>query len=146
MRALLTLAAVVLLATPAWAVLGESVDSLAADQAHLHGTLRSTVRDTFALHEISSLDGTRVREYASPDGYVFAVSWQGPFVPDLRQLLGSYFPEFEQAVQLPVRRRRPLALETDHLVVETGGHVRAFRGRVYLPAAVPDGVSQATLW
>jgi len=143
------LVAIVLLcflaATPSWAVLGESVDSLASDQQHLRGELRSAVGEGFSVHEISSADGTFVREYASPAGLVFAVSWRGPFVPDLAQLLGSYFQEFQQASQAPVRRRCPLAVRTERLVVELGGHMRAFRGRAYLPGALPNAVSTAVV-
>jgi uncharacterized protein DUF2844 len=132
-----------LLSAPCWAVLGESEESVASDREHLHGELRSTVQDRFVVHEIGTADGTTVREYTSPAGVVFAVSWQGPFVPDMAQLLGSYFPEFREAGRSPVRRRRPLAVRTEHLVVEMGGHMRAFYGRVYLPGALPEGVSES---
>ena len=146
MRTLLAALSFSLLATtPSWAGLGESVDSLPSDQERLRGELRSAVGEGFSVHEISAADGTLVREYASPAGVVFAVSWRGPFVPDLAQLLGSYFQEFQKASQTSVRRRGPLAVRTDRLVVEMGGHMRAFRGRAYLPGALPDGVSEATV-
>jgi hypothetical protein len=144
LRTLLAAASMsLLLAAPGWAVLGEPEDTVASDQEHLHGDLRSTVGDRFSLHEITTADGTTVREYASPQGRVFGVSWEGPFVPDLAQLLGSYFAEYQQAGRSPVRQRRPLAVRTEHLVVELGGHMRAFHGRVYLPAALPEGVSES---
>ncbi len=132
-----------LLAAPCWAALGESEDSVTSDSEHLRGDLRSTVGNRFSVHEITTADGTTVREYASPAGLVFAVSWQGPFVPDMAQLLGSYFAEFQEAGRSPVRQRRPLAVRTEHLVVEMGGHMRAFHGRVYLPGALPEGVSES---
>jgi len=134
-----------LLATPSWAVLGESVDSLASDRQRLQGEIRSTVADGFTVHEISAADGTVVRQYGSPEGVIFAVSWQGPAVPDLAPLLGSYFVEFQQASSSPVRRRRPVVVQTDRLVVETGGHMRALRGRAYLKDAMPDSVSAAVV-
>ena len=134
-----------LLATPCWAVLGESTDSLASDQQRLHGELRSTVGEGFSVHEIGLADGTVVREYAAPSGVVFAVSWRGPVAPDLAPLLGSYFPEFQQAAQSPVRRHGPLAVRTGRLVVEMGGHMRAFRGRAYLPGVLPDQVSESVV-
>jgi hypothetical protein len=132
-----------LVAAPSWAVLGEPEETVAADQEHLHGDLRSTVGDRFSVHEITSADGTTVREFASPEGIVFAVAWDGPFVPDLAQLLGTYFAEYQEAGRSPARQRRPLAVRTEHLVVELGGHMRAFHGRVYLPAALPEGVSES---
>ena len=144
MRTPLAVASItLLLAAPCWAVLGEPEESVASDREHLHGDLRSTVGDRFSVHEITAADGTTVREYASPAGLVFAVSWQGPFVPDMAQLLGSYFTEFQEAGRSPVRQRRPLAVRTAHLVIEMGGHMRAFHGRVYLPGALPEGVSES---
>ena len=146
MRTLLAVVSIpFLLATPSWAALGESVDSLASDQERLRGELRSTAGDGFSVHEIRSADGTVVREYASPAGLVFAVAWQAPFGPDLPHLLGSWFAEFQRAAQSPVRRHGPLAVRTERLVVESGGHMRAFRGRAYLPGALPDAVSEAVV-
>jgi len=143
MRTLLLVVSMLLVsATRSWAVLGESLDSLVADQQRLHGEVRSTAGDGFSVHEIASENGTVVRQYAAPSGVVFGVSWQGPFVPDLSHLLGAYFGEYQRAVRSPVRRRAPLALRTDGLVVETGGHVRAFHGRVYVPELVPPAVSE----
>ena len=46
--------------------------------------------------------GTVLREYAGPDGKIFAVTWNGPFIPNLKQTLGSYFTEFAARA----RRRR----------------------------------------
>ncbi len=135
----------VLLASPSWAALGESVDSVAADQQRLRGELRSTAGDGFSIQEIRSADGTVVREYASPEGQVFAVSWSGPVVPDLAHLLGSHFAAFHQALQSRVRRHGPLVVRTGNLVVEMGGHMRAFRGRAYLPEALPAAVSAAVV-
>ena len=145
MRTPLAAVSIVMLATPSWAVLGEKAESVASDQQRLHGELRSTVGEGLAVHEITAADGTTVREYASPAGVVFGVSWRGPVVPDLAQLLGSYFPEFQQAAQSPVRRHGPLAVRTGRLVVEMGGHMRAFRGRAYLPGALPDQVSESVV-
>ena len=144
MRTPLAVASISLvLAAPCWAVLGEPEETVTSDQEHLRGDLRSTLGARFTVHEISASDGTTVREYASPAGIVFGVSWQGPFVPDLAHLLGSYFTEFQEAGRSPARPRRPLALRTAHLAIEMGGHMRAFHGRVYLPASLPEGVSES---
>ncbi len=144
-RPLAVLAIVLLRAAPSWAVLGEPLGSVVDDQKRLHGELRSAGAEGYSVHEITGADGTVVRQYASPAGLVFGVAWHGPFVPDLARLLGSHFQDYRQAVRSSVRRRGPLAVRTDRLVVETGGHVRAFRGRVYLPSAVPAAVSEAVV-
>ncbi len=117
------------------------MSSLASDQQRLHGELRSSAREGFSLHEITAADGTVVRQYASPSGVIFGVSWSGPFVPDLSQLLGPYFQEYRQAAQSAVRRHGPLFVRTNRLVVEAGGHMRSFHGRAYVPGLVPATVS-----
>jgi hypothetical protein len=88
-----------------------------------------------------------VREYVSATGEsagkVFALAWQGPWPPDIRQLLGSYFEQYAQAAkaQTAVRLgRRPLIIEQAGLVVQIGGHPRAFTGRAYVPGMLPAGV------
>jgi Protein of unknown function (DUF2844) len=142
MRLLLPAVFILLLAaTPTWAVLGQSAASISSDQQHLGGERRSIAADAFSVEEITSASGTVVREFVSPGGQVFAVAWRGPVRPDLRQLLGEHFAAFERAAAAPGHGRRALAVRTDALVVESGGHVRDFRGRAYLPALMPEGVS-----
>ena len=146
MRALLAAVSIVLLgATSTWAVLGKPVASVVADQRRLRGELRSSTGDGFSVHEISAADGTVVREYVSPTGDVFAVAWQGPTHPNLVELLGDYFPAFQRASQAPRHRRGALAVRTDHLVIEMGGHMRAFHGRAYLPDRLPAAVPPAAV-
>jgi len=146
MRTLLATVAIALLgARPAWAVLGQGMSSVSSDQQRLKGRLRSATGEGFSLHEITAADGTLVREYVSPAGEVFGVSWRGPAVPDLAELLGDHFALFQQASRSDVRRHRPLVVRTERLVVEMGGHVRSFRGRAYLPERLPVGVSASAV-
>jgi hypothetical protein len=130
---------------PAFAVLGESVESVHSDQQHLRGQLISLARAEYTLHQIGAPDGTVVREYASPDGRIFGIAWQGPTMPDLSQLLGSHFAEFQQAARSGVRRRGPVVVRVDQLVLESGGHLRSFHGRAYLTDLLPDNVSEAVV-
>ena len=143
--ALVVLSASLLGVAPAWAVLGQSVDSVRSDQERLRGQLLAVSRHGYTIHQISAPDGTVVREYVSTDGQVFGISWQGPTMPSLAQLLGAYFPEFQQASQSTAHRRRPLVVRTDRLVVESGGHPRAFHGRAYVPGLVPNSLSEAVV-
>jgi hypothetical protein len=62
----------------------------------LQGAIRSSELRGYTLHEITREDGTVVKEFVSPAGIVFAVSWQGPSLPNLVQLLGNYFPQFSR--------------------------------------------------
>ncbi len=131
------------IATPAFAGLGEDVTSIQSDMAHMQGSLRITQGQVFSVHEIAAATGTTVREYASPSGKIFAVAWQGPWLPSMRQLLSSYFAQYQQALQASVPAhagRRPLLIEQPGLVVQSGGHMRSFSGRAYIPQMMPQGV------
>jgi len=132
---------ILLMAAPAWAALGEHVDSVARDAQHLRGEVRQRAREGYEVHEITAAGGTRVREYAAPSGLVFAVAWDGPRMPDLEALLGGHYAAFRQAVSASGRRRAAVGLRTGDLVVESGGHMRAFRGRAYLPGLVPRALA-----
>ncbi len=139
-----TICACVLTALPAFAGLGEDVSSVQADQAHMQGTLRMTQGQAYTVQEIQGAAGTVVREYVSSSGKVFAVAWQGPWPPDMRQILASYFEAFQSAARSQVNSRpgrQPLRIEQPGLVVQSGGHMRAFSGRAYLPEMLPQGVS-----
>ncbi|MBZ5514013.1 MAG: DUF2844 domain-containing protein [Acidobacteriia bacterium] len=134
------LLALVLGAAPTWATLGEYEASVSSDQQYLRGKLQTTPRQGYTLHRIASADGTVVREYISPAGLVFGISWQSVTMPNLRQLMGSYYAQFQQASQSRVRRRGPFVVRTDQLVVESGGHMRAFHGRAYVPNLLPKNI------
>ncbi len=129
---------------PALAALGGDVTSVHADQAQMKGDLKTTQASNYTLHEIKGGTGGVVREYASPAGEVFGVSWQGPTMPDLPQILGSYFQAFSEAAQAQRTARRghgPLIIQQPGLVVESSGHMRSFSGRAYDPGKLPQGVS-----
>jgi hypothetical protein len=126
-----------------FASLGGDVSSVQADVAHLEGTLRVTPNAAYTVHEIQTPTGVTVREFISPAGKVFAVAWQGPWPPDLQQLLGPYFAQFQQAARSAKQRpgRAPLSVHQGNLAVEHGGHMRSWAGRAYLTDQIPAGVS-----
>ena len=88
-----------------------------------------------------------MREFTRADGAVFAVAWQGPARPDLRQALGPYFDKLNAANPPRIRggRHVPLSANQPDLVVRSGGHSGAFYGVAYVPGMVPAGVSPANL-
>ncbi len=132
-------------ALPGWAVLGGRVATVQSDQAKMRGTLRSVVQQGYTVHEITGADGTIVKEFVSPDGVVFGISWRAKAMPVLSNLLGGYFAQFQVASKSAVRRRRGVVLHTGQLVVESGGHPRDFRGRAYVPALVPQNLTPAVI-
>lgn len=134
-----------LLSIPAYCTLGEDVSSIASDQAHMKSSVRVLVRSSYSVHEMRTPTGTTVRQFVSPAGTVFAVTWEG-FSPDLQQLLGSYFSEYLAAASSQhARRGRGVFIDTGDLVVETGGHMRFVAGRAFLRSKLPQGVDPDAL-
>jgi hypothetical protein len=128
--------------TPVAAALGGDETSVQDDRAHMRAALvRMTRSERYTVHEMQASSGTMVREYVSTTGKVFGVAWDGPWMPDLRQVLGVYFEQYVQAARA-VRTRRaghgPLQIQEPGLVVQLSGHPRAFAGRAYVPALVPQ--------
>lgn len=139
-------ASFVVLAAQAFAALGGNVSSIQDDQTHIAATRQITQTAAYTVHELRSPAGMVVREYES-SGKVFAIAWQSPSLPDLSQLLGSHFQEFERAAELQARPggHAPMIVHLPDLVVESGGHMRGFVGRAYLPGNVPANVRSADL-
>src|SRR5207244_2001986 len=129
-------------ATPAFAALGGDSATVQADVARMKGALRITSSAGFTVHEITTSYGTVVREYLTPADKVFAVSWHGPVIPDLRQMLGGYYGQYEQAASAPhPGGHRHLAIERPGLVVQSSGRMRAFYGRAWAPDLLPQSFS-----
>jgi hypothetical protein len=131
-------------ACPVQAALGEPVASVETDRLQVGGTVRLLASAAYTVHELQAPSGTVVREYVSPAGIVFGVAWQGPSMPDLRQVLGTYFDRYVQAASKR-NARGPVAIEQPGLIVQSGGHMRAFVGRAYIPEALPAGVTPDTI-
>jgi hypothetical protein len=130
--------------SPAFGGLGEDVGSVQADRARVQGILRTTKTEAFTVHEILAPTGIVVREYVSASGKVFAVTWHGPWPPDMRPILANYFEQYLKAAPAQVNShggRRPLMIEQPGLVVQSGGHMRSFAGRAFIPEMLPQGVS-----
>jgi hypothetical protein len=139
--ALKLLLAVAIVSVPASAELGGTLTSIKADQQKMAASLQVSSASGFQLHEMQSAQGIRVREYASPNGMVFGVTWNGPWAPDLRQLLGTYFNQYMVAAQGKKAARGPVTIQLPGLIVERGGHARSFFGRAYVPQMIPQGVT-----
>jgi hypothetical protein len=128
-------------AAPAYAALGADTASVLADRDLANGTLQISTAAGYSVHEITTPGGTTVREYLTPDGKVFGLGWRGPFMPNLHQLLGAYSAQYEQAASAPHAGHRHMDVESPTLVVHSGGRMRAFYGRAWVPDLIPQGVS-----
>lgn len=129
------------LSDPAAATLGGDEASIAVDQAQMKATRRIVGSQKYTTHEIQMPSGTLVTEYLSAQGQVFAVTWKGPLKPDLQQILGSHFADYLTASIGKHTRRGPVLVRQPGLVIQSGGHMRAFSGRAYIPQMFPSGVS-----
>jgi hypothetical protein len=124
----------------ALATLGEDSPTVERDVAQLHAQRTVTATTAYSVHELQLPGGTQVREYLTNANRVFAVTWSGPSIPDLQQLLGTYLSRYSAAAQAMGRSRRPVTVHDSDLVIRTGGHARAFFGVAYLPGQMPSGV------
>lgn len=77
----------------------------------------------------------------SNEGAVFAVAWNGPVMPDLRQILGKYFETYAQTAKIKHTGHCHLTIQQTGLVVHSGGYIRAFTGYAYVSTLLPPGVS-----
>jgi hypothetical protein len=143
LTALIGLILTALSAQPAWAGLGGNVDSVEADRTHMAARLSSVATTGYTVHTLSLPNGGVTKEFAGPDGVVFAITWHGAGRPDLRQLLGDRFAvmQSDNATANGRRLRRPLSVNRSDFVVRTGGHPGAFSGLAYLPQLVPQSFS-----
>jgi hypothetical protein len=140
-------------ATAAFASLGGDESSVQNDRVQMKAAKPAAVQATqnYTVHEITTPYGTVIREYVSPAGKVFGVAWRGPFLPDFQQILGSYYQQFVQGAQAARNaqvihsRGAPLRVEQPDLVVHSGGHVRAYVGRAYVPSLIPAGVDPESI-
>ena len=140
-RALLGTLAAACVSAPALAVLGGDATSVEADRASLKGATRVTPGVEYSVHEIQTPSGMVINEYVSSQGKVFAVTWRGPGLPDLPQLLGGYSAELAQAVTHPHYNHHHLNIEAPNVVMQSGGHLRTRYGRAWVPALLPENFS-----
>jgi hypothetical protein len=127
------------------ATLGEAETSVAAEPQLADASIKETMNGSYRVHEVQEPSGTVIREYAGLDGKVFAVTWHGPFPPNLRQTLGAYFDQYVAAAPAGRQDRKHVQVRESNLVVQIAGHMRAYSGRAYLPQALPSGVTAGDL-
>jgi hypothetical protein len=142
----ITMIAMCMASMNTWAALGGDISTVEQDRMHMKASVPlRTATEKFTVHAMTLASGTTVREYITTTGTVFAVSWRGQTVPDLRQLMGSYFDTFTSAAKSQQSQRSQLIVRQDDLVVRSGGHMRAYMGSAYVPKLLPDGVTEADI-
>jgi hypothetical protein len=127
------------------ATLGEPESTVQTDVAQTQGSIKAmNDHEIYRVHEIQMPSGTLLREFVSAEGTVFAVAWNGPTVPNLRQALGQYFDRFVAGAKTNRTEshsdRNHLQIQQADFVMQAGGRMHAtFAGRAYLPTAIPNG-------
>lgn len=108
--------------------------------------------DSIAVYTVSQnrlASGTVVREYANLQGVVFAVSWNGPSLPDLHSLMGDQYTMLSNhskpASTLPGAPQRQLALAPSDMMLMASRDQRNYVGRAWIPAALPPGFNTAVI-
>ncbi len=127
-----------LLSWTAWASLGDTESSVLTDQTLMKASRRVVNAVQYKVHQIQLDSGVVVNEYVSNQGLVFAVTWKGPFMPDLQQLLGKYFADYVEVAGEKQLGRGMALVNKPGLVVQSGGRPRAFFGKAYLPQQLPE--------
>lgn len=138
------LSASVWLTTPAHAALGDSATPIAGASTN---TIAGGAARVFSYVDAG---GTTINEYvAAANDTIFAYSWQGPTMPNLRTLLGRHDASYRNGAAAALATQRgdlhAARVEQSDVVVETGGQMRSYVGRAWLPAALPAGVSEGDL-
>ncbi len=121
---------------------GASTGALVSAKAAVTPT--TTSASSYTVSKTVLDNGTTISEYATPAGLVFALSWEGPFMPDLNNLLGSYFSTFKAQADAGRATRNigtPVGVDTGKLVVRSSGRMRNYSGYAYAPDLIPSGVS-----
>ena len=125
------------------AELGGLPEQFNAESATVASSLSSAMSN-YLTRDTTLTTGTLVREYVSAGGIVFAVTWNGPVLPDLKALLGKHFDTMvAESARAPRAGRSHLAIDTPEVVINSGGHMRAFEGSAWIPAQFPAGFSAA---
>ncbi|CAH2906928.1 MAG: FIG00462130: hypothetical protein [uncultured Paraburkholderia sp.] len=105
-----------------------------APQNLLNGALR--------LRTSTDAGNTTINEYGTSSGEIVAYTWQGPTMPDLAALLGKYAGSYRAgaAASTDGNLHASRVVRPD-VIVESGGPMRGYAGRAWLPGGLPPGVT-----
>ncbi|WGS51832.1 DUF2844 domain-containing protein [Paraburkholderia sp. D15] len=137
----------------AFPVLGASVPAHAelGGTMSLHGSSvagppRVLLNGALRVRTFTDAGATTINEYATSTGLIVAYTWQGPTMPDLRALLGLHVESYRVGAAAALASAsggnlHASRIERPDVIVESGGPMRSYAGRAWLPAALPSGVT-----
>lgn len=134
------------MSAPAAATLGEKDSSVETLRQTLGAQRHEDVAHAgYVVHEVTTENGLTLREYAGSDGVIFGVAWEGITHPDLAPILGTYLDDYSAALQkeaqLGAHGRHVGRATGSRVVVLKSGHMRAVRGKAYIPSLLPAEVT-----
>jgi hypothetical protein len=135
----IALAAVAGAPREAHATLGGVAASVDANRKNLGGVLRIERLAYGERHVLVLPTGMVIRQYLSPSGAVYAVSWHGHRMPNVQEILGSYAEQLSHRDRIKGGRHNMRLTGTDFMMSATG-HGQTFSGRAWVPSLVPAGV------
>jgi hypothetical protein len=131
-------------AVSAWAGLGEGQSSIDTDRVRMSARHSVARVQQYAVHDLTTADGSRVQQYVAGNGRVFAVRWNTLYKPDLSAMLGKDFGDYSSAVKVAAKRggiQRDFHHDGVDLVVQSSGHLHVFSGYAYRRSLLPPGVT-----
>lgn len=130
----------------AWAALGGAPANFGPRVLAAKSQTESTGGAAYSDLERKLDSGTVVHEYVDASGVVFAVSWSGPIMPDLKEILGTHFDTMVAHAGRGARGgRSQIAVAQPDVVIVSAGHMGAFEGRAWLPAKLPAGFNPSDI-
>ncbi|SMG12360.1 DUF2844 domain-containing protein [Paraburkholderia susongensis] len=105
---------------------------------------RTILNGALRVRTLTDAGNTTINEYATSTGQIVAYTWQGPTMPDLHALLGQYAGSYQTGAAAAGSASGNLhasRIARPDVIVESGGPMRGYVGRAWLPAALPAGVT-----
>jgi len=133
---------------PAFASLGEQESSVEHDRIRMHARRSVVAMQQYSVNDLQSTDGSRLRQYVSTRGVVFAVIWNTLYKPDLSTVLGSSYSEYATAAHEATRSpgiQRRFQHESFDLVMQSTAHMNVFSGFAFRRSLLPPGFSPSQL-
>ena len=145
---------VIILCLPvyAFATLGQSTNSIAIDAAQLgietadlqtFKTESKPAIESYSVYQMTTLSGIEIKQFVSNDK-VFAIVWQGESTPNLTQLLGKYFHDYESAT--PKYKSQTLqSIEEQDFIAYFGNARGRYYGKALIPSLMPNGLNYTSI-
>ena len=135
-------------ACPAFAALGEHESTICAESVRMHAQRAVSAKPAYSITDLRTGDGSKVRQYISENGMVFAVSWNTLYKPDLSTLLGVTYSAYVAAAHNAAKRQgiqRNFRHESLDVVVQSTSHLNIFSGFAFRLSMLPKGFNLNTI-